>query len=293
MIHFRKKRFRIYHFIVLLPLILFSISQLGCLSFRMSNAKQEEYLLKTTQRKPDFIEYQKNGRTIHYTRVAESDSLPVIIFLHGSPGSSSAYIDYLSDKRLSKVAQLISVDRPGFGYSDYGKSEGSLEEQASLMKPIVEKYLPNRVILAGHSLGGPLAVRMAMDYPELISGIVLVAPSVAPELEPKDGWYRKPMNWFFIRWMFPKSFVVSNQEILPLREELTKMLPLWQNINLPVTVIQGDKDKFVPMENAAFAKKMLVNAPEVKVVMIPNGSHFILWTEYEKVVQEILGILYN
>jgi pimeloyl-ACP methyl ester carboxylesterase len=60
-----------------------------------------------------------------------------------------------------------------------------------------------------------------------------------------------------------------------------------------VTVIQGDKDKFVPMENAAFAQKMLVNAPEVKIVMIPNGSHFILWTEYEKVVQEILDILNN
>lgn len=273
---------------MLLPLLLFSVSQLGCLTMRMSNTKQEEYLANKQQRKPAFFEYQKNGRTIHYTEVSENDTLPVIIFVHGSPGSSSAFIDYLTDKRLSKVAQLISVDRPGFGYSDFGKAERSLEEQAAVLKPILEKHLPNKIILVGHSLGGPLVARMAMDYPDLISGIVMIAPSISPDLEPNDNWYRKPMDWFFIRWMLPKAMVVSNQEILPLRGELTKMLPLWKNITMPATVIQGDKDKFVPMENAAFAKKMLADNPDVRILMIPGGSHFIVWTNYDQMVEAIL-----
>jgi pimeloyl-ACP methyl ester carboxylesterase len=54
------------------------------------------------------------------------------------------------------------------------------------LKPIVAKQRQNgkQVILVGHSLGGPLIARMTMDYPELIDGLVFVAGSVAPKLEP-------------------------------------------------------------------------------------------------------------
>lgn len=274
---------------LLLPFLFFGVSQLGCLSFRMSERKQEAYLLEHQQQKPDFHTYRIGGRSMHYTHVG-NDSLPLVVFVHGSPGSSSAFIDFLADTNLSRVVQMISVDRPGFGYSDFGKTEDSLAMQAKVLKPILEKYMPLPVILVGHSLGGPVIARTAMDYPDLVSGMIMVAPSNDPSLEPKE-WFRKPMNWWGVRWMFPLSMVVSNQEILPLKGELEKMLPMWPHITCPVTVIQGDKDDLVNPGNAAFTRRMSVNSPEVDTVMVPGGSHFIVWSKKDLVVKEILKMV--
>ena len=60
-----------------------------------------------------------NGHTIHYA-VSGNDSLPTMVFLHGSPGSWSHYIDFMYDDSLQKKFRFISIDRPGFGYSDFG-----------------------------------------------------------------------------------------------------------------------------------------------------------------------------
>lgn len=77
----------------------------------------------------------------------------------------------------------------------------------------------------GRSLGGPVTVRLAMDYPDEVSGLILVAPSIDPDLEKKE-WYRPPGNAFPFRQWLPVELDVSNQEIMPLKGELQQMLPL-------------------------------------------------------------------
>ena len=47
----------------------------------------------------------------------------------------------------------------------------------------------------------------------------------------------------------------TGQEIMPLKGELDKMLPLWKKLSMPVTVIQGLEDDLVPPENAGFCRK--------------------------------------
>lgn len=142
-------------------------------------------------------------------------------------------------------------------------------------------------VLVGHSLGGPVACRLAMDYPALVGGLVLVAPSIDPALE-KQEWYRPLLNWGLIRKWLPVEFDASNREILPLRRELTEMLPLWRTIRVPVTVIQGDRDILVPPGNAAFAGRMLTSV-SARIIMLPGQNHFIPWTRPEVIREAILG----
>lgn len=257
-----------------LIMIFFGSGQLlsGCLSFRMSE-KEARIEFKSVDWQPVFEKYKIGERTIHYVRNGP-DSLPLVIFVHGSPGSWNAFSDFLKDSLLLKEVQMIAVDRPGFGYSDYGKGEPSLDTQALLLKPILEKHKKNRkLILAGHSLGGPVIAKMAMLYPELIDHLIVVAGSVDPALEPK-GWYRKPMA--AADWALPGSISASNAEILALKKELEKMIPQWEKIRLPVTVIQGLQDDLVPPGNAAFLEKMLINA-KIEVIRDPGMNHFIPW----------------
>jgi pimeloyl-ACP methyl ester carboxylesterase len=235
-----------------------------------------------------------NGQSVHYTHTG-AGSLPLVVLVHGAPGSSSSMLDYLANAHLTSTAQVVAVDRPGYGYSGFGKAEGSLERQAAAIKPILEKHgqpaagLP-KPILVGHSFGGPVIARLAMDYPELVGGLVIVAGSIAPQLEPQD-WWQEPLDWLGIRWMLPPAARVCNQEILPLRQELEKMLPLWEKITCPVTVIQGLKDKLVHPGNAGFARNMLINSSRLEIDTLENDGHFILWTKKDRVMEKVLEML--
>ncbi|GAB2583914.1 alpha/beta fold hydrolase [Spirosoma areae] len=236
--------------------------------------------------KPTFKTVTVNNRSIHYARIGH-DTLPTVLFIHGSPGAWDAFIGFFADSSLYNRAQLISVDRPGFGKSELGESERSLSAQAAVLAPLLRLSRSSRKpILVGHSLGGPVAARIAMDYPDDIGGLILVAPSIDPDLEKKE-WYRPIGNVFPFRQWLPTELDVSNQEILPLRGELQKMMPLWARIRVPVIVIQGEDDPLVPPGNALFAKRMLINAP-VTIQMIPKMNHFIPWSRPDLIHDAIL-----
>jgi pimeloyl-ACP methyl ester carboxylesterase len=147
-----------------------------------------------------------------------------------------------------------------------------------------------KITLIGHSMGGPVIARMAMDYPELVDNLIIVAGSIAPDLEPNEKWFRIPMDFTPIRVLIPASFRASNHEILYLKPELEKMLPLWKNIRQPVIVIQGGKDFLVSPKNADFAEKMLVNSKSVKIVKVDTMNHFVPWSHPQLIKKAIIEI---
>lgn len=273
----------------LLIVLAIAISFHSCMSFRMSPREIDEYF-KQRGVAAQQHQYTIDNRVIHYVTSGDSTGA-LVLFIHGSPGSLSAFIHFLADTSLMRQGFLISTDRPGFGYSNFGRGVGSLHEQANILKPILEKYKNNRpVVLIGHSLGGPLIARMAMDYPELIDGLIIVAGSVDPELEPDEVWFRAPLATPFLSWVLPRSLRASNEEIYHLKPELEEMIPRWKEIRCPVIVIQGKKDSLVPAENAEFARKMLVNAP-VEFVYGEEMDHFVPWSNPELIHDAIVRML--
>ncbi len=257
-----------------------------CISFRKTNQEIDVYF-KDSPLKPDFHSIKIDTRTIHYAEIGQ-DSLPLVVFVHGSPGSWTAFIDFFKDSALYNRAHLVSVDRLGFGKSGLGKVEVSMHKQAQAIAAVIRAEAPKSgAILVGHSLGGPVIARIAMDYPALARNLIIVAGSIDPDLEKKE-WFRPVVGSFPIRYLLPIDLDVSNREIRPLKGELIQMLPLWTNICIPVTVIQGEADDLVPPGNADFAKRMLINA-QLKVQMIPEMNHFIPWRRPGLIREAVLG----
>ena len=122
----------------------------SCMTFRKpDNEMKKEFeqsgiQLTTVSREID-------GRIMHYAKTG-SDTLPTLFFVHGTPGSWDAFAGYLQDSELLSHYRLISVDRPGFGYSDYGHPE-HLDRQSELISPLFY-ILDNKkpIYLVGHSL---------------------------------------------------------------------------------------------------------------------------------------------
>lgn len=283
------KKGRIRLVLILLLFTVLMISFHSCMTFRMSNKEINEYFL-SKEINGSQHKYKTGKYTIHYAQ-AGNENKPLVLFVHGSPGSLSAFIDFLADTALTSQALVITSDRPGFGYSNFGIGEPSLEKQANALKPILDKYKDNRpIILVGHSLGGPVIARMAIDSPDLVDGLILVAASVDPELEPNEMWFRAPLATPFLSWILPRSFRASNEEIYQLKPQLEEMLPHWKEITCPVIVIQGKKDSLVPAGNADFAKKMLINS-SVEIRLKEEMDHFVPWSNPELIRQAILDML--
>ncbi len=275
--------------IIFILLIGIMISFHSCVTFRIS-PKEVDAFFKKNNVAGSQHSYKVGFRELHYVKAGDA-SKPLVLFLHGSPGSLSAFIDFLVDSTLLTKALLITADRPGFGYSNFGNGESSLKKQSEILKPILEEYKMNRpIILVGHSLAGALIGRMAADYPDLVDGLIIVAGSIDPDLEPNETWFRAPLATPFLSWILPNSFRASNEEIYQLKPELQRMLPLWKEVKCPVILIQGKKDVLVAPENADFAKKMLVNAP-LDLVLIDDMDHFVPWSHPELINEAILSMI--
>lgn len=264
----------------LLIFLLIWVSCQSCFQFRKSDKQQYKELKEIGQHfSLDLGKKRGLDRDIHYTYVSKKDALrPLVVFVHGSPGSSSNFLHFATDQLLLDSFDVLLLDRPGFGYSDFGNSESDMLRQASILNEVVSQFPAHSTFLVGHSLGGPIIANMAMKKPDAYEGLLIVAGSVSPELEPEENW-RVPMNSAALRWLMPKSFRVSNQEIIPAKEKLLEMESEWVKIRSTVQIIQGGKDRLVPPGNDDYAKKMLVNAKEVKVYRLPEEDHFIPFSE--------------
>lgn len=285
-------RILLYIFLGLLLLWIFAL-QAGYMMMRTPDAEMAEKISKKGQTiVPQFFDIQSStGRGIHAVAIISNDTLPWVVMLHGSPGSTDAYLDYLADTSLSKRANLVAMDRAGFGYSDYGKAETSLSRQALDLKAVADKLAPGRkVFLLSHSMGGPVICRFAMDYPDQIVGLINVAGSVDADLEPHP-WWQPVLDVPPMKWLLPGSLWASNHEIRYLAPELKLLMPLWANIRCPVEIVHAQDDQLVPVANVDFCKKMLVNATYFNIRLLEKGDHFILWSRRDVVNAAIFALL--
>lgn len=265
--------------------IFFLLTTSGCLSFRVTDDKEiHRFAKKGIPLIPG--SYRVNGLSIHYVRTG-LDTLPTLIFVHGTPGSWTAFRDYLSDPALLFHFRLISVDRPGFGDSDYGNAY-TLAEQSILLRPLfTEIDNGKQVFLVGHSLGGPLVVKMAADYPEQVQGIMLISASVDPALEPEEDW-RKAFATTPLQSLMPGAFRQSNAELYSFKQEIHELRNEFPRVQADVSIVHGDRDTWVPPGNAAYARTNLTHARSIHTLIIPGGTHFIPGTHREDIVRELI-----
>lgn len=260
------------------------------MQFRMSDEQIRKHF-KGNELQPKILNYSILNRNIRYAEVG-SDTLPMVVFVHGAPGGLDAFIDFLSDNQLNKIARLISVDRPGYGYSGFGETEISIHRQAEMLEPLLElNRSKHKIILVGHSYGGAIVAKMAIQHPDKVSAIILAAPAIDPENE-KIFWINKPIDWWGIKWMIPTALRVSNDEKLAHVEELKLLLPHWKNLKTEVTIIHGETDGIVPFENVAFLKKML-KEEQLNIITEKKLGHLIPFERPELIKNEIIRLIHK
>lgn len=125
------------------------------------------------------------GARLHVREAGPDDpAAPAIVMIHGLAGQSAHY-SYGVFARLSKRFRLVAPDRPGSGHSPrVDGAAADLPTQAAAIAALIDRLGLQRPLVVGHSLGGAIALALALDHPDKICGLALLAPLTHMQDEP-------------------------------------------------------------------------------------------------------------
>ena len=267
--------------------VIYLLTCQSCMTMRTSTSKTKIFFKDSkTSYLDSTITIESNK--VHFIATGNINN-PTLFFVHGSPGSWDNFKTYLKDSLLLKKYRMIAVDRPGFGYSNFGKAQ-NLYSQAKVLEEFTEKLSNGKnIYLIGHSYGGPAIVKMAIDKPNAYKQLVILAGAIDPDAETPEKW-RKIIMSKPIRFIIPGALRPANDELWWLKQDLINMKPNLKKITTNVLVIHGTLDDLVPYSNVPFIEREFINAKSIEVLSIKNANHFIPWEHFETIRNKLLNL---
>ena len=230
-----------------------------------------------------------------------------ILILHGW-GSSIKSWERVVEK-LSKTHSVIIPDMPGFGASSPPeKAWHGHDYENWVLEFIKSQHLQIPITFIGHSFGGGLAMKIAINHSELVDKLILIG---AARLYVEKSLYKRAVSGIaklgkkierfipfveIVRRVFYKiivrerdytrvSGVMKETFVNIIKEDLT---PQIHKIKAPTLIIWGSRDTATPLKNARFLEK---NISDSRLEIIKGAGHALNLEQPEKLAQIILEFL--
>jgi pimeloyl-ACP methyl ester carboxylesterase len=270
------------------------------------------------------------GATLNVVDIGPRDGpgLPVVM-IHGASSNLEAMRQPLGDM-LASDHRVILIDRPGHGWSSRARAEDSTPAiQGRMIDEALEILGIGRAIFVVHSWAGALGSLMALDYPERVAGLVMLAP-VAYPWSGGVGRYNKvvttpvigpllaytitfPLGSFLTepgaRGVFlpqimpddfvsatatrlllrPREFVANARDLMTLKAAIKAQAPRYAEIGVPTVVISGDDDSIVSTD--IHSRPFAKAVPHAKLIVLPAVGHMVQNAAPELVIREIEAML--
>ncbi|KIU49318.1 MULTISPECIES: alpha/beta hydrolase [Bradyrhizobium] len=266
-----------------------------------------------------------SGARLHVVELGPRDAAgPPIVMLHGA--SSNLRAMQPLGERIAKTRRVILIDRPGHGWSTREHAADSTPAiQGRMIMEALGKIGVDRAIVVAHSWAGALGLRMALDYPDRVAGLVLLAP-VAYPWRGGAGRYNdvistpligpllahtitlplgllvansgaqgvfapQPMPADFIRdsatllLLRPREFIANARDLVTLKAAVIEQAPRYAEIKAPITIISGDVDKTV--STGIHSRPLAATVPDAKLVVLPDVGHMVQYAAPDRVASEI------
>ncbi|MDO3637968.1 alpha/beta fold hydrolase [Mycolicibacterium arseniciresistens] len=130
----------------------------------------------------DWAEHQRriqiNGRQLNFvdSGARTGAGQPAVILVHGMGGRWQHWLPVLP--ALAEHRRVVALDLPGFGASQRPTATPTAETFADTAAALCRELRIDRAVLAGHSMGGPIALRFGIRHPQLAAGLISVAGAV-------------------------------------------------------------------------------------------------------------------
>jgi pimeloyl-ACP methyl ester carboxylesterase len=260
----------------------------GCFSkWAMTDREIKQYYADKTT-KPVFFTIQNDSVEL-FCATTGADTLPPLLLIHGAPGAWYTNRNILNDSALQKHYHIIAVDRLGYDKSRFKrkrKAVTSLETQAiAISEALRVNRSHQKGVVLGSSYGAPIAVEVALLYPQKFYHLVLLAGAIDPDKE-KFWWFHKYIHRGPIYWFLPRFLRTATDEKFAHIQELRKLQSEWSALSVHITVVQGGSDEIVDPSNIDFAKRQL-EGKQAEYIYIPQAGHFLRFGQ-SKLITDIL-----
>jgi pimeloyl-ACP methyl ester carboxylesterase len=262
-------------------------------------------------------------------RSPDTQDAPPVVLLHGA-GANLQDMNLALGERLAARHHVILVDRPGFGFSARKPREGSSPAyQAGVLREVLDRLGIDRTIIVGHSWGGALALTFALDYPQRVAGLVLIASPTHPRmrfLSWNNAMLATPLGWLFAHtlalplgallielgvrgaflpqtmprryskrtaaWLIlrPASLLANWADVGGLDPFLRGQVGRYGELVAPTLALNGDRDPLVAAQHHAM--QLAAAAPVVKVEVLPGFGHMLHHAAADRVaaaVEEVIA----
>lgn len=132
-----------------------------------------------------------DGGRLHYVeRPGAPGQRRAVVLLHGASNHQADLMNELAPRLAG--ARLIAIDRPGLGWSDRiaGRAMADPARQAAVVIEALGKIGVEEAILVAHSLAGAMAARIALERPDMVKGLVMLAAVSHP-------WPGRTISWYY------------------------------------------------------------------------------------------------
>lgn len=204
-----------------------------------------------------------------------------ILFIHGSPGRGDEWMPFLQN--CGDGQHRVAMDRAGYGQSKPAAPLPSVTAQADAIAPLLTKGC----VIVGYSYGATVALQLSLDYPDLVAGLLLIGCPIDAAAEHVHPLQRLAATPFMAR-LLPQGLHSSNMELLPFRSDLEKLVQDLARVKGQVTIMQGMRDTLVPKSNADLLIGYLSNPAGVRIILLPDGDHYLPWT-HRATIEQALG----
>lgn len=241
-----------------------------------------------------------NNKLTNYS-VINANTKKYCLILHGWGHKSNMWSSF--SQLLPKDYGYILLDLPGFGGSQHLETGASVPEYGQFVVDFLNKLKIKKVTIIGHSFGGQIGTYLAINKPELIEKLILVAPAVIRD----KGLKQRAKNWLYGQFGFVKKILpakvidwiykkVSSSDYhlasLEKREILKKinkyhLKDKLNNIVCPTLIIFGEMDREINFDGKYLAK----NIEKAKLRIIYGGGHNMYLENKDELANTIGGFL--
>jgi pimeloyl-ACP methyl ester carboxylesterase len=269
-----------------------------------------------------------SGGRLHLVDRRPVDREPdgTIVLLHGASGAQGDMMVTLGARLVDRY-RVIAIDRPGHGWSDRpgGRADAAPARQAALIHEALMAAGVEHAVVVGHSFAGSVATRLTLDYPQTVSGLMLLAPATHP-WPGGVAWYYTPATTPVLGDVFahtvamplglavldtainavfapqrapaayaeeagarlvlrPREFLANAEDVKDLLGYVREQAHRYGAIKAPTVIITGDVDKIVSPQIHSAA--LAREIPGAKLIVLPGVGHVPQWAAPDLVAREI------